>query len=79
MNYDLTEFFKLVGMCAVNDIPFTVNRIFDGWQVKTDFDDAVIHFGSHGHEKGLLESYIANDCAGWETAEEIFEIWKEMA
>lgn len=41
-------------------------------------DDAVYHCFSHGFEEGLLESYKAGHCNGYETAKEIFSKWKKM-
>lgn len=39
-------------------------------------DDVVFNRYSHGHELGLLETYSLGGCAGYETAEQVFEGWK---
>lgn len=86
MKYDLTEFEKLIDLLAEAGIPYIKETVFDGVQVriyadeeKTDeIDDAIIHCGSHGCQNGLLETYLLNDCNGFETAEQIFEGWLGM-
>jgi hypothetical protein len=86
MNFDFTEFNKLVKMVEAAGIPHTVGELFGGKQIKiyadnskTKFlDDAIIHRGSHGREKGLLESYKVGACQGYETAEEIFTKWTKF-
>lgn len=72
---DFTEFYKLVGMLSCANIPHTVKKLYDGFQVIACGDDAVIHSGSHGVGNGLLECYKLGDCAGFQTAEEVFRGW----
>lgn len=81
MKYDLTEFEKLIDLLAEAGIPYIKENVFDGVQVRIyadeektqEIDDAIIHSGSHGCETGLLETYLLNDCEGFETAEQVFE------
>lgn len=81
-----TEMHNLITMLAENGIPYAVNTIYDGWQIRIysdrerlhEIDDAVWHSGSHGYLKGLLETYRLGECNGYETAEEIFEGWQRM-
>lgn len=42
-------------------------------------NDAVCHFGSYGHEQGLLECWEADgdDVVGWLTAEKTIEIFRK--
>lgn len=65
-----TEFFTVFGDAGCQLIIFNP----DGERV----DDVVYHAFSHGYEEGLLESYVAGDCNGYETAEEILTKWAEM-
>ena len=84
MNF--TEIFKLKEMLDAEGIPNTLAPLWDGLQIKVfinnekieDFDDVVLHSGSHGNEKGLLETYNLNSCNGYETAEQVFKGWKEI-
>ena len=86
MRYDLTEFEKLIDLLIEAGIPYTKENIFDGMAIRiyadeakaNEIDDAIIHFGSHGSENGLLETWVLNGCKGWETAEQIFEGWLGM-
>ena len=81
-----TEMHNLITMLAENGIPYAVNTIYDGWQIRIysdrerlhEIDDAVWHSGSYGYLKGLLETYRLGECNGYETAEEIFEGWQRM-
>ena len=67
-------------------IPHTFANLFDGWQIRiyadeemtNEIDDCVCHSGSHGYANGLLETFSLNGCDGWETAEQVFDGWKEM-
>lgn len=85
-NYDYSEFLKLVGLVAMYEMPFSTEKCWDGLQIKVyfdaehlrEFDDAIIHSGSHGSKQGLLETYNLNDCNGYETAVEVFKGWKEV-
>ncbi len=86
MAIDFTEINKLSAMLTQAGIPHTFGDCFDGKQIrmyadltkKIELDDAIIHFGSHGVQKGLLESYNLGGCDGWETADEIFSGWVDM-
>ena len=42
-----------------------------------ELDVVVFHEFSNGHERGLLETYILGSGSGYETAEQVFEGWKE--
>ena len=42
-----------------------------------ELDVVVFHEFSNGHERGLLETYILGSGGGYETAEQVFEGWKE--
>ena len=80
------EIGKLHKMLTEENIPHTLEPCYDGWQIRIyadeemtdEIDDCVCHGGSHGHAEGLLETYLLSDCDGWETAEQVFEGWKEM-
>lgn len=84
----IDEILKLGRLLNENDIPHVIYPMpaSEGWQVilysdtrlRIELDDAIISKYSFGHEKGLLETYKLNDCAGYETAEEVFEGWKKM-
>lgn len=86
MKLDFTEFNKLVQMVEEVGIPHTVIGVLGGKQIKiyadnqkTQFlDDAIINNASYGREHGLLESFVAGNCQGNETADEIFIKWKRM-
>jgi hypothetical protein len=86
MAIDFTEINKLSAMLTQAGIPHTFEDCFDGKQIrmyadltmKIELDDAIIHFGSHGVQRGLLESYCLGGCDGWETADEIFSGWVDM-
>lgn len=49
---------ELANLCAKNKIPFTLNVIWDGLQMRFPWNggDFVCHSGSYGHEIGALES-----------------------
>ena len=80
------EIRKLYAMLNEANIPCTLARLFDGWQVRVyadedmtrELDDAILHSGSHGCRNGLLETYTLGGCEGWETAEQVFKGWKKM-
>ena len=80
------EMHNLITMLAENGIPYSVNTIYDGWQIRVfydrkhlhEIDDVVWHGGSHGYIAGLLETYRLNNCDGYETAEQIFKGWQRM-
>lgn len=83
---DFTEIEKLHDLLLEAGIPHTYQDLFGGRQIRiyadekmtNEIDDAIIHRGSHGHQNGLLETFSLSDCEGWETAEQVFEGWKEM-
>lgn len=83
---DFTEIYKLKEMLDAEGIPNTLAPLWDGLQIKVftnnekteAFDDAVLHSGSYGSGKGLLETYNLNNCEGYETAEQVFEGWKNI-
>lgn len=83
---NFTEIVKLHDLLTNAGIPHTYEPLFDGRQIRIyadsemedELDDAVIHFGSHGVQNGLLETFLLNGCEGWETAEQIFKGWLEM-
>ena len=58
---DYKEIFKLHNMLENNNIPHTLHKMFDGWQIiypekgKKQVMDAIEHFGSYGSEQDLLE------------------------
>lgn len=86
MNINFSEIEKLHSMLHEAGIPHSFTPLFDGMQIRiyadskltVELDDAVIHSGSHGVKAGLLETYHLSNCVGWETAEQVFEGWKEM-
>ena len=83
---DFTEINKLHSLLTEANIPHTFADLFDGRQIRiyadeemeNELDDAIIRFGSHGHQDGLLETYVLSGCDGWETAEQVFEGWLKM-
>lgn len=83
---DFTEIEKLHNMLCEAGIPHTYADLYDGKQIRIyedeemtfELDDCVLHGGSHGWSKGLLETFCLSDCEGWETAEQVFEGWKKM-
>lgn len=88
-NPSYQEILKLDRMLTDANIPHTLSRRFDGWQVcypteRRSYDcimDAVEHFGSYGEEidkleiMGLLtpEEEESNSVLGYLTAEDVFE------
>lgn len=86
MIIDFTEINKLSAMLTQAGIPHTFKDLYDGKQIRMyadldkeiELDDCIIHFGSHGVQNGLLESFNLGECTGWETADEIFSGWVEM-
>ena len=78
------EMDKLIVMLCKADIPFDLAIHFGRPQVvypsiENHVCDAVLHWGSYGREKGLLEimglvnEEVEDDVEGWLTAEEVFE------
>ena len=80
------EIQKLHDMLRDADIPHILALLWDGLQIRVyadqemtnELDDCVLHSGSHGFHRGLLETYTLGACEGFETAEEVFEGWKKM-
>ena len=80
------EIKKLHEMLTEAHIPHTFAPMFDGFQIRLfadhmkekELDDCICHKGSHGFYPGLLETYVLNNCEGYETAEQVFEGWKQM-
>lgn len=86
LNKNYTEILKLNEMLTKAEIPHTINRLFDGWQVIYCYNgeriaDAIEHFGSYGNKENLLEikgcltpeEEKVNSVLGYLTAEEVFE------
>lgn len=83
----MNEMTKLATLLVELGIPFKVTELpydSDGRQIIVynkqgeRMDDAIWAYGSHGYEKGLLETFKLNDCAGYETAFEIAHGWYNM-
>lgn len=82
----MKEISKLHDLLTEAHIPHTFLPLYDGWQIRVyadngltrELDDCIFHKGSHGYYCGLLETYNLNECDGFETAEQVFEGWKEM-
>lgn len=76
---DMTEMVNLIVGLTMRSVPFKVRSYKGGLQVyDPDFEwDVICHWGSYGHEDGLLEimgRYNRNeydDVEGWLTAEDI--------
>jgi len=75
------EMDKLIPMLCKADIPFNLAIHMGRPQIvypslEDHVCDAVFHWGSYGHEKGLLEIMglcdAEDDVEGWLTAEEVF-------
>ena len=52
-------------------------RIYRDDTLTEELDDVIFHKYSHGYKQGLLETYLLNECEGFETAEQVFKGWKE--
>lgn len=50
---------ELANLCTKNDIPFTLNIIWDGLQIRFPWHsgDMACHTGTYGHTDGCVESY----------------------
>ena len=50
--------------CNDNNIPYSVNKIWDGWQIRFPWceGDIACHGGTYGHANGMVESY----CFPWD-------------
>ena len=85
MENKFEEMLKLKNKLEEANIPHTLCALWDGLQIRIyadegktrELDDVVIHQYSHGYKQGLLETYLLNECEGFETAEQVFEGWKE--
>lgn len=76
--YDFTEFNKLVTELINRGLEIEVKNLYDGKQVICGSWDAVIHGGSYGHRKGLLEVYgmkylERGEVEGYLTADDVLE------
>lgn len=79
-----TEILKLDKMLTDANIPHTLDRFFDGWQVIYSVNgnriaDAIQHFGSYGNSENLLEimglvkpEETSDSVLGCLTAEDVF-------
>lgn len=74
---DFTEIETLAKSLVKKGIPFTYRNLYNGKQILCEEWDAVIHSGSYGHDRGLLEimgSIVGpngDEVEGYLTAEEI--------
>lgn len=50
---------ELANLCTKKDIPFTLNIIWDGLQIRFPWHsgDMACHAGTYGHTSGCVESY----------------------
>ena len=50
---------ELANLCTKKDIPFTLNIIWDGLQIRFPWHpgDMACHAGTYGHTGGCVESY----------------------
>lgn len=80
----MEEITKLFELCNQFGMPVEIHDVYGGVQVTlynedgNYLDDAVCRIGSHGFEKGLLETYVLSDCDGYETAQEVLMGWADM-
>lgn len=85
-NKKYTEILKLNEMLSKTDIPYSVDKVFDGWQIVYFYNgerigDAIEHSFSYGSEENLLEirglltpeEEEYDSVWGWLTAEEVFK------
>ena len=84
-NENYTEILKLNELLSKTEIPYTVDRYFDGWEIIYFYNgeriaDAVQHFGSYGADENLLEimgcltpEEEQDGVLGYLTAEEVFK------
>ena len=89
LNENYTEILKLDKMLTDAQIPHTLGRFMDGWQViypdkEKWVADAIEHRGSYGHEENLLEimglikpEETCDTVLGWLTAEDVFQRFSE--
>ena len=84
-NKNYTEILKLNELLSKTEIPYTIDRYFDGWEIIYFYNgeriaDAVQHFASYGADENLLEimGCLTSDeeqdgVLGFLTAEEVFK------
>lgn len=85
-----TEILKLHKLLIDANIPHTLDRFLDGWQIvypntKSRVADAIQHYGSYGNEKNLLEimglltpiEAESDSVLGCLTAEDVFNRMRE--
>lgn len=89
LNEKYTEILKLDNMLTEAQIPHTLKRFCNGWQIiypneEKRVADVVQHFGSYGNEKNLLEimglikpEETCDSVLGWLTAEDVFRRFSE--
>ena len=54
-----TVILTLAAQLSTAHVPFTVNKCFDGWQLRFPWceGDVICHSGSYGHDDMCVESY----------------------
>jgi hypothetical protein len=85
LDENYTEILKLDKMLTDANIPHTLDRFLDGWQViypseEKRIADAVQHYGNYGSSKNLLEimglltdeEQKCDSVKGWLTADDVF-------
>lgn len=85
-----TEILKLDKMLTDANIPHTLDRFLDGWQVIYSVNgnkiaDAIQHYGSYGNTENLLEimgllteeEEKCDSVKGWLTADDVFNRMSE--
>ena len=85
-NGNYTEILKLNELLSKTEIPYTIDRRFDGWQIIYFYNgeriaDAVQHIGTYGADENLLEimgcltpeEEEQDRVLGFLTAEEVFK------
>lgn len=79
-NKSYKEIHKLDNLLTEADIPHTMRRIYDGWQIfyyspENCAADVVQHFGSYGSHRDLLEimGLCDESVEGFLSAQEVFE------
>lgn len=90
LNEKYTEILKLHRMLSAVNIPHSIDRMFDGWQIVYFYKgkqiaDVIQHFGSYGADENLLEimglltpEEKEHHCVlGYLTAEEVFKRFEE--
>ena len=81
-----TEIYKLISLLVAAHLPFSCVPCYDGLQVHLysdrqytqELDDCICHSQSAGFKLGLLETRNLSCYEGFETAEQVFEGWKQM-